>query len=112
MISEIVKALFVPGSLSFLVVGFTIGCLLLAARGPARQLGQATLVVLVLTYLMLSLPWVADRLLQELGVRPAPAQIDALTASASKAIVVVSGDHPWGGSWKRSACIAKRRPDG
>jgi len=75
VIAEIVKALFIPGSVSFLIGWLAAGGLLLARGRVARRLGQTSLVLLAITYVALSLPWVSERLAASLST-PRSAAVD------------------------------------
>jgi uncharacterized SAM-binding protein YcdF (DUF218 family) len=99
VIVEIIKALLVPGSLSFFVVGCVASSVLIAAGGVSRRIGQTSLALLVLTYLVFSLPWVAERLAATLAARPpggARRQITSRAAAGPRAIVIFSGDYSRG----------------
>lgn len=55
-IIEIVKILLVPGSITFLMLGMTIGVVLLFRQGSAAKWGKRLLTLLVLMYWVLSTP--------------------------------------------------------
>ena len=98
MIVGIVKALFVPGSLSFFVVGCVASSVLIAIGGVSRRVGQTSLALLVLTYLVFSLPWAAERLAATLGSRPPDGarHLKKPPAAGHGAIVIFSGDYSRG----------------
>jgi uncharacterized SAM-binding protein YcdF (DUF218 family) len=58
--STLVKALFVPGSISFLVVALIVGVAMLYGRERARRWGRLWLTAVLLVYAFLSTPLGAD----------------------------------------------------
>lgn len=89
VVSDLVKAL-LPGGFPFLLLGLTIGVVLLFARKPWRRRGRAWLVALVVMYGLLSMPWVAGGLEGLLASGYQPLQ-RASDAGASQLVVVLTG---------------------
>jgi uncharacterized SAM-binding protein YcdF (DUF218 family) len=87
---EVVKAMLVPGSASFLLLGLTVGLALILASLRTRRWGIAWLTILAATYWLLSLPATASFLEGALigDVRPLQA---ASAAPGAQAIVVLGG---------------------
>lgn len=87
---EVVKAMLVPGSSGFLLLGLTVGLALSLTGRRARRWGIAWLTVLAATYWLLSLPATASILEASLAgdVRPLQAPSDA---PGAQAIVVLGG---------------------
>ena len=87
---DVVKAMLVPGSTGFLLIGLTVGLALLLAAPRSRRWGLAWLAVLAAAYWVLSLPGTAAILEGALAgdVRPLQAAADA---PGAEAIVVLGG---------------------
>jgi uncharacterized SAM-binding protein YcdF (DUF218 family) len=60
--ADVVKAFWLPGSLSFFLVGISLGALLLLVGRRARAWGTGLIVGLVVIYWLLSVPLVSDGL--------------------------------------------------
>jgi uncharacterized SAM-binding protein YcdF (DUF218 family) len=61
-LTDIVKAMLVPGSMGFLLSGLTLGLILLLAHRRTQRWGAALLLLLTLLYWVLSLPATASAL--------------------------------------------------
>jgi uncharacterized SAM-binding protein YcdF (DUF218 family) len=81
-----IKAVFLPGTVPFLILGLILGVVLLQGGAAWASRGRRWLIALALGYWMLSVPrvagWLADR------VAP-PAVFDAAALAGSQAIVVL-----------------------
>ena len=87
---DVVKAMLVPGSSGFLLLGLTVGLALLVASQRTRRWGIGWLVVLAATYWLLSLPLTASLLEGALTGDFRPVQ-DAADVPGAQAIVVLGG---------------------
>lgn len=87
---ELIKAVFLPGSTTFLMFGLAIGVLLLILEGKTRHWATGWLVALLLGYVVLSLPMVAGAMESALadGYQPIAT---ADQAKGAGLIVVLSG---------------------
>jgi len=97
LLSGLSKAL-IPGSTAFLLVGLTIGVVLLLRGGRRRVTGRAWLTGLTVFYWVLSLPIVAEGLEAALGAGQRPLE-SAAQAAGSRHLVVLTG----GGATLRGA---------
>ena len=86
-----VAKFFVPGSIPFLLLGSCSGVALLVMRKKARSWSLAWLVALGLTYLLLSMPAIANGLASVLYGPSLP--VGLVAAPAATTIVVFAGDH-------------------
>ncbi len=90
VLAELTKALFIPGSVPFLLLGVTIGVILLLMDETRRTRGRGLLAALAVLYWVLSLPATAsllERLMAD-GYRPLEAASEAEGAST---VVVLGG---------------------
>jgi uncharacterized SAM-binding protein YcdF (DUF218 family) len=71
-VAAVIKLFFIPGSLSFLLAGVTVGVLLAAGVRPFRRAALAGLGAIVLLYWILSIPVVADTLATRFHERTTP----------------------------------------
>src|SRR5581483_1648564 len=86
MVSPILKELFIPGSLSFLILGLLIGTVLLYRK--TGRAGRTLLTVIALFYWALATPIVAVALIHLLTPNYPPVMTRA-QASGAQAIVVL-----------------------
>ncbi len=89
VISELFKAL-LPGSVLFLLIGLTIGVVLLLSGEGRRMRGRAWLAGLAILYWVLSVPLVADGLETVLGAGYAPIA-DVAQARGAQTVVILTG---------------------
>ncbi len=89
VISELFKAL-LPGSILFLLIGLTIGVVLLLSGEGRRMRGRAWLAGLAILYWLLSVPVVADGMESLLGAGYGPVA-DAAEAHNAQTVVVLTG---------------------
>jgi uncharacterized SAM-binding protein YcdF (DUF218 family) len=87
--SDFVKALLIPGSMSFLVLGMGLGVLLLYST-RLQPWGRRWLVFLLLLYLALGMPVVSDALQRERG--PSIKSLENVTEARGARTVVVLGN--------------------
>jgi uncharacterized SAM-binding protein YcdF (DUF218 family) len=87
-IAELTKSSLIPGTLSFLLFGLTLGALLLYGPRQARRIGMTILTLLALGYWVGSVPIVADALATRFHARNA-GQVTVENISGAKAIVVL-----------------------
>jgi uncharacterized SAM-binding protein YcdF (DUF218 family) len=87
---ELVKAYFLPGSALFLMLGLTIGVVLLYARRDRQQWGRNWLAGLAVFYWVISTPLAAGWMERVLGAGYRPIA-DAAQAQGATAIVVLGG---------------------
>jgi uncharacterized SAM-binding protein YcdF (DUF218 family) len=87
--SDIVKALLVPGSMSFLMLALLVGLLLLYAR-PSQAWGRRWLLLVFLFYCGLGMPVVSDALQRERT--PFPAGLSKASDARGARTVVVLGN--------------------
>ena len=59
-VADLIKSYLVPGSITFLILGFVVGVALLYGRDRTRKWGRRWLTVLALAYWALSTPLIAD----------------------------------------------------
>lgn len=88
-LSEVVKAMLVPGSSGFLLLGLTAGVVLLAAGGRSRRWGVRWLGLLAGLYWILSLPITAAGLEAVLDSGFAP--LDGTAPARADVVIVLSG---------------------
>lgn len=86
----IVKRLLIPGSITFLALGFFLTIVLLHLGPAARLVGDAWLIFLVSLYWLLSLPAVADALIH--GLQGRYGTISALAGARGATTIVVVGN--------------------
>jgi uncharacterized SAM-binding protein YcdF (DUF218 family) len=87
-LAELTKTSLIPGTLSFLLFGLTIGVLLGFGPRPARRVGMSILVFLALGYWIGSVPIVADALATRFHAHDA-GPVTATDIAGAKAIVVL-----------------------
>jgi uncharacterized SAM-binding protein YcdF (DUF218 family) len=87
---ELVKAYLLPGSALFLMLGLTIGVVLLYARRSRQQWGRTWLAGLAVFYWVISTPLAAGWMERVLGAGYGPIA-DAAQAQGATAIVVLGG---------------------
>ena len=87
-LAELTKASLIPGTLSFLLFGLTVGVLLAYVPGRTRRVGMAVLATLTLGYWIASVPILADALATRFHRRDAR-QATLADVSDAKAIVVL-----------------------
>lgn len=87
-IAELTKSSLIPGTLSFLLFGLTVGVLLLYGPRQVRRLGMTILALLAFGYWMGSVPIVAEALATRLHAHNAR-PVTAEDISGAKAIVVL-----------------------
>jgi uncharacterized SAM-binding protein YcdF (DUF218 family) len=90
-VAAIVKRFFIPGSMTFLIVGFAVGVGLLNFGGRPLQWGRVWLTSLLGLYWLLSLPVTAHALIQHLRHRYGTIATGQDTASARILVVVGNG---------------------
>jgi len=88
-IAELTKSSLIPGTLSFLLFGLTLGVLLLYGPRQARRAGMAILSLLAVGYWVGSVPIVANALATRFHARNA-GQITVDGISGAQAIVVLA----------------------
>ena len=89
--AAIVKRFFIPGSMTFLIVGFAAGVALLSFGGRPLQWGRVWLTSLLGLYWLLSLPVTAHALIQNLRRRYGTIATAEETAGARILVVVGNG---------------------
>jgi uncharacterized SAM-binding protein YcdF (DUF218 family) len=89
VISELFKAL-LPGSVLFLLIGLTIGVVLLLSGEGRGMRGRAWLAGLAILYWLLSVPLVADGMETLLGAGYAPIA-DVAEAKGARTVVILTG---------------------
>jgi len=89
-IIEIIKILLVPGSITFLMLGMTVGVVLLFRQGTAAKWGKRVLTLLVLMYWVLSTP-ICSNSLEAFLSRGYTNQINASDVEGIKGIVILGG---------------------
>ena len=87
---EFLKAYFIPGSETFLLLGLLVGVILIYSSASTRKLGDALLGALAVLYLLLSMPIVARGLEHALLDGSQPIR-EATEASGAQTIVVLAG---------------------
>jgi uncharacterized SAM-binding protein YcdF (DUF218 family) len=87
-LAELTKTSLIPGTLSFLLFGLTIGVLLAYGPRQARRIGIPLLAALALGYWIASVPIVGDALATRFHARDA-GQVTLTDISGAKAIVVL-----------------------
>ncbi len=87
---EFIKAYFIPGSDSFLLLGLLVGVILIYSSTATRKLGDVLLGALAVLYLLLSMPIVARGLEHALLDGSQPIQ-EASEAKGAQTIVVLAG---------------------
>lgn len=90
VLAELVKALLIPGSVPFLLLGMTLGVVLLLMDESRRARGRGLLAALAILYWILSLPATATGLERLLSGSFRPIS-DAAEAQGADAVVVLSG---------------------
>ena len=103
---RLLKAIGAPGSLSFLLVGVGI-CLSLLLWRRTRRLGRACLVTLASTYVVLSLPVVAQFIAGPGTERPAP----LASYGTFDEVFVIDGDNYRGRAATAVELAAVAKPD-
>ena len=88
-----IKSIGGPGSLGFLVFSALIGLVLTLAGRRARLMGKIWLTVILVLYVILSLPVVANTLVNGLAPPPMPADV---TLRAVRTLFVLDGDNRLG----------------
>src|SRR5262245_29024044 len=86
-----VKDFFVPGSTMFILVGLAVGAGLLSWRPATAVWGRRWLVVLVVAYLALSMPFTSDALFAGLNRGYRPLRSIAETRGARTIVVLGNG---------------------
>ena len=89
--AAIVKRFFIPGSMTFLIVGFAVGVALLNSGDRSLQWGRVWLTSLLGLYWLLSLPVTAHALIQNLRHRYGTIATAQQTAGARVIVVVGNG---------------------
>ena len=87
---EFIKAYFIPGSETFLLLGLLVGVILIYSSASTRKWGDALLGALAVLYLLLSMPIVARGLEHALLDGSQPIR-EASEASGAQTIVVLAG---------------------
>jgi uncharacterized SAM-binding protein YcdF (DUF218 family) len=87
-LAEFIKSLLIPGTLSFLLFGLTLGVLFAIGPRRTRRLGLAWLTLLALGYWLASVPVFAHLLATRFRARDA-AQVTAADVAGAQAIVVL-----------------------
>jgi uncharacterized SAM-binding protein YcdF (DUF218 family) len=87
-ITAAIKLLFIPGSLSFLLLGLTLGVVLLLFVPRARRVARYELAALALLYWLLSIPAVADLLANRFHAA-GTSRLGAADVSGTDAILVL-----------------------
>lgn len=90
MIIELIKFFLVPGSINFLILGVTVGVVLLFRRGASAKWGKRLLTLLVVMYWVLSTP-ICSNALESLLSRSNPTQVSASELEGIGGIVVLGG---------------------
>lgn len=88
-LTEVVKAMLVPGSSGFLLLGLTVGLVLLVAGERSRRWGVRALGLLAVLYWALSLPITAAGLEAVLDSGSAP--LDGTAPMKADVVIVLSG---------------------
>lgn len=89
-VTSFVKAFLIPGSFVFLMWGMVFGLVLACFRGRAGKWGMRWMMVLVVTYLVLSMPFTANLLLSGLSGGYSSVQ-DINEIKDTTAVVVLTG---------------------
>jgi len=89
-LTDVVKAMLVPGSTGLLMLGLTLGLALMLAGERARRWGVGCLAGLVMVYWLLALPMTASALERILSTRLAPVAV-AEELQGETAIIVLGG---------------------
>jgi uncharacterized SAM-binding protein YcdF (DUF218 family) len=87
-LAELTKSLLIPGTLTFLLFGLTVGLLLAYGPRRARRLGMSLLTLLALSYWLASVPVVGAALATRFHARDA-GQVSLADVSGAQAIVVL-----------------------
>lgn len=87
---RLVKDLFLPASVNFLLIGLVVGVLLLCAGARARRLGRAWLLVLLALYWLWATPLVGHTMVAALASGYGSVA-DPARAPQARAIVVLTG---------------------
>lgn len=90
VLAELAKALFIPGSIPFLLLGVTLGVVLLLMDETRRSRGRGLLAALAVLYWVLSLPITAGALEDLLAGEYGPLRSSA-EAGGARTVVVLSG---------------------
>jgi uncharacterized SAM-binding protein YcdF (DUF218 family) len=98
-LSELVKQYFLPGSMSFLLIGLLFGLILLYAGETARTWGRRWITALAIGYLLLSTSVVSNALVGMIsgGFKPAspetiPAGVDGIVVLGGGGTTYLAGD--------------------
>lgn len=94
-LTDVVKAMLVPGSTGFLLLGLTLGLVFLLASRRTRRWGAGWLMVLAAAYWLLALPITASILENALAGGFRPLDADAEAASADVIIVLGGGSETY-----------------
>jgi uncharacterized SAM-binding protein YcdF (DUF218 family) len=94
-LTDVVKAMLVPGSAGFLLLGLTMGVILLLAGRRTRRWGLGWLLILAGVYWLLALPITASILEDALANGYGPLDADAEMASADVIIVLGGGSETY-----------------
>ena len=89
-IIEVIKIFLVPGSINFLVLGITVGVVLLFRRGATAKWGKRLLTLLAAMYWVMSTP-ICSNTLESLLSRGNPTQVSASELGGIRGIVVLGG---------------------
>ncbi len=90
VLAELAKTLLIPGSVPFLLLGMTIGVVLLLMDDTRRARGRGLLAALAILYWVLSLPFTAAGLEKILADGYAPIA-EASEAEGAHVVVILSG---------------------
>jgi uncharacterized SAM-binding protein YcdF (DUF218 family) len=90
MLAALVKNALIPGSMSFLLLGIAFGIGLLYGREPAVRWGRRWLLILILTYVGMSLPASSNAL--TMGLKGSYAPLQEHDAARGARVVVVIGN--------------------
>jgi uncharacterized SAM-binding protein YcdF (DUF218 family) len=94
-LTDVVKAILVPGSTGFLLLGLTMGVILLLVSQRTRRWGLGWLLILAGVYWLLALPMTASILEDTLANGFTPLDADAEVASADVIIVLGGGSETY-----------------
>ena len=89
-IIEVIKLFLVPGSINFLMLGMTVGVVLLFRRGETAKWGKRLLTLLAVMYWVMSTP-ICSNTLESLLSRGNQTQVSASELEGIRGIVVLGG---------------------
>ena len=90
VVVEIIKDMFIPGSVTFLLLGLIVGMIMLYMNSTWAKWGRRWLTLLTLVYLLLSIPLISNALIDTLGHGFSSVEEGSIL-DESEAIVVLGG---------------------